>query len=92
MMHRIACVNCHGEDGKGGAVILMMGSIEVPDITWPELTGPHEHHEPFTEETIKQAITDGVEPNGEELDFFMPRWQMADEDLDDLIEYIKTLK
>lgn len=92
MMHRITCVNCHGEDGKGGAVFLMMSYIEVPDITWHELTGPHESHQPYTEETIKQAIIDGVEPNGEELDFFMPRWQMTDEDLDDLVEYIKTLE
>ena len=93
MMHgRIACVNCHGPDGRGGNVYMMMTSFEAPDITWPELTGPHEHHAPYTEATIKDAITKGVEPNGEEMEIYMPRWQMADEDLDDLIDFLKTLK
>lgn len=48
-------------------------------------------HEPYTDETIKRAITEGVEPNGEPLDWLMPRWSMSDEDLDDLIEFLETL-
>ncbi len=96
MMHRIACVTCHGEDGKGGRVVMMMWDIDVPDITWHHLTeeehGEDEGHPPYTEEGLKRAITDGIEPDGEYLDEFMPRWQMADEDLDDLVEYIKTLE
>jgi cytochrome c oxidase subunit 2 len=93
MMHgRIACVNCHGADGNGGNVHMMMTNFEAPDITWVELTGPHEHHAPYTEATIKDAIIKGVEPNGEELEIYMPRWQMADEDLDDLLSFLKTLK
>ena len=90
-MHRIACVTCHGEDGKGGRIVMMMWDIDVPDITWEHLTEEHEDHLPYTEESVKEAITDGIEPNGEEMDEFMPRWQMADEDLDDLIEFLKTL-
>jgi mono/diheme cytochrome c family protein len=97
MMHRLACVTCHGEDGQGGRLVMMMWAIDVPNITWPHLTEEEhgdegEEHPPFTEESLKSAITDGIEPDGEELDFFMPRWQMADEDLDDLVEYIKTLE
>ncbi len=82
MMNRIACVTCHGEDGKGGSVAMMMQTIDVPDITG--------HH--LTEENLKRAITDGIGHNGESLDEFMPRWQMAEEDLNDLVEYIKTLE
>jgi len=48
-------------------------------------------HESYTDETIKQAITEGVEPDGEPLDWPMPRWSMSDEDLNDLIEFLKTL-
>ncbi|MFC2067814.1 c-type cytochrome [Chloroflexota bacterium] len=93
MMHgRIACVNCHGADGHGGNVNMMMTSFEAPNITWGELTGQHESHAPYTEATIKDAITKGVEPNGEELEIYMPRWQMAEEDLDDLLIFLKTLK
>lgn len=96
-MQRVACVTCHGEDGKGGRIVMMMWDIDVPDITWEHLTeeehgDEHEAHPPYTEESIKKAITDGIEPDGEEMDEFMPRWQMADEDLDDLIEFLKTLE
>jgi len=48
-------------------------------------------HEPYTDEDIKRAITEGIEPDGEPLDWPMPRWTMSDEDLDDLIEFLKTL-
>ena len=93
MMHgSITCVNCHGADGRGGTVYMMMFSFEAPDITWPVLTGQHEDHEPYSEETVKDAITKGTEPNGEELEIYMPRWQMADEDLNDLLAFLKTLK
>ena len=93
MMHgNIACVNCHGADGHGGNVNMMMSSFEAPNITWAELTGQHEDHAPFTEATIKDAITKGLEPNGKEMEIYMPRWQMADEDLDDLLSFLKTLK
>ena len=87
-----ACVNCHGADGHGGNVFIMMNSFEVPNITWGHLTEDHGDHPPYTEESVKEAISNGIEPNGEEMSDFMPRWQMADEDLDDLIEFLKTLE
>ena len=92
MQGSIACANCHGADGQGGNVHMMMTSFEAPNITWAELTGQHEDHAPYTEATIKDAITKGLEPNGKELEIYMPRWQMADEDLDDLLSFLKTLK
>jgi cytochrome c oxidase subunit 2 len=98
MMHRIACVDCHGQEGKGGRVSMMMQSFDVPNITWPELTGQeheeggHEDHPPYTEETLKRAITQGLDPGGQPLDEFMPKWQMSSQDLDDLVNFIKTLK
>ncbi len=103
MMHSIACANCHGADGKGGRVHMMMWSFETPDITWDHLTSEehheegnnteeHEEHPPYTEETIRQAIIEGINPAGEPLDDVMPRWRMSQNDLDDLIEYLKTLE
>ena len=92
------CVTCHGEDGRGGTVQMMMGSIEVPDIRYKTLTtedNAHgeegDEHIPYTEEDIKKAITEGIEPDGGTLKMPMPRWNMSEEDLDDLIEYLKTL-
>jgi cytochrome c oxidase subunit 2 len=98
MMHRISCVDCHGPKGKGGTVYMMMRSFDVPNITWPELTGQeheeagHEDHPPYTEETLKQAITQGLDPAGKPLDEFMPKWRMSSQDLDDLVTFIKTLQ
>ena len=102
MRYRTACVNCHGGEGKGGRVTMMMWSFRTPDITWDNLTKEEEHrepeqeeheeHPPYTEETLKSAITRGINPAGEPLDDRMPRWRMSEQDLDDLVDFIKTLK
>jgi len=98
MMNNITCADCHGPAGHGGTVQFMMQSFDVPDITWPELTGQehneegHEDHPPYTEQTLKQAITQGIEPDGSPFEYPMPRWQMSEQDLNDLVEFIKTLE
>ncbi|ADE36801.1 c-type cytochrome [Methanohalophilus mahii] len=90
-VHGSSCVNCHGVDGKGGAPI-MMGYVVPADITYDSLTSEeHVGHIPYTDETIKIVIREGIDPEGQPLDSTMPRWRMTDEDLDDLIEYLKTL-
>ena len=90
----LACVTCHGPDGKGGQVRMMMSSFTAPDIRYSTLTAVSQgmDHPPYTDETIKQAITQGVDPGGNALNFPMPRWSMSDQDLNDLIGYLKTLK
>ena len=73
----------------------MMGIFKAPDIRYKTLTQPgrdEEEHEPFSDEDIKRAITQGVEPNGELLKWPMPRWTMSEADLNDLLEFLKTLK
>lgn len=97
---RLSCASCHGPDGRGGEVRMMMRVVEVPDIRYETLTseehGGHdeegeEGHPPYTEETIKRAITEGVDSGGEPLDWPMPRWRMSEEDLDDLVDFMRTL-
>ena len=93
---RLACVNCHGADGRGGQRRMMMRSFEAPDIRYRTLTTPRVNEkgeaEPiFDDETIKQAITQALEPNGEDLKWPMPRWSMSEADLDDLLGYLKKL-
>ncbi len=91
-MMRAVCANCHGPQGHGGNIFIMMYRYEVPNITWPVLTGPFEDHQPYTEETVKQAITQGIDPAGNPLEYPMPRWQISPQDLNDLLSFIKTLK
>ena len=107
MQSRNTCANCHGVNGKGGWVTMMMNSFRAPDITWSKLTEAahedehededngeeeHEEHPPYTEEALKTAITRGINPAGEHLDEEMPRWRMSESDLNDLVEFIRTLK
>ena len=85
----MACATCHGPDGRGGRTRMMMSSVEAPDIRYKTLTaekhGSEMDHEPYTDETIKQAITQGIEPNGKQLKWPMPRWSMSEDDLNDLL-------
>lgn len=75
----------------------MMGTTFPPDITYETLTAEeeqvdeHEEHPPYTDETIKIAIREGKNPSGEDLDYTMPTWDMSDADLEDRIDYLKTL-
>lgn len=94
MQFPLSCATCHGPEGHGGTVQIMMQTWDVPDITWPELTGPDPdmEHPPYTEQTLEQAIIQGIDPGGKPLDYPMPRWQMSGQDLNDLVSFIKTLK
>jgi mono/diheme cytochrome c family protein len=97
-MHGGGCVSCHGIQGRGG-VPVMMGTAIPTDIRYGALTGEEEHvHEgkaeehKYTDPLIKRAITQGLHADGKGLDWTMPRWQMSDPDLNELIEYLKTLE
>lgn len=84
-MMRLGCANCHGADGSGG-LAFPDGSTSA-DIRWAALT-KDEH---MGEGDIRTAIADGVDEDGKPLSQYMPRWRMDQQDLDDLIKYLKTL-
>ncbi len=97
-MHGGGCVSCHGVHGRGG-VPVMMGTAIPTDIRYKALIGEEkhvhggkekEHH--YTDALIKRAITQGLEADGEVMDWTMPRWQMSEADLDALVAYLKTLE
>jgi|PlaIllAssembly_1097288.scaffolds.fasta_scaffold656027_1 hypothetical protein len=52
---------------------MMLVRFEFPNITYAELTGLYEDYTPYTEATIKNAITKGIEPNRGELEIWMLR-------------------
>jgi cytochrome c oxidase subunit 2 len=85
MMRPIACANCHGIDGKGGFTFTD-GKTVSADIRWETLTD-----ENFDEAKFKKAVTEGLDEKGERLSVWMPRWDITDKDLDELIAYLKTL-
>lgn len=77
---------------------MMMGTFIAPDIRYKTLTSAEEHgqaheeHPQYTDETLKQAITQGINPAGEPLGWPMPHWNMSEQDLNDLIDFLKTLE
>ncbi|MFI5341302.1 MAG: c-type cytochrome [Candidatus Methylomirabilales bacterium] len=93
-MGPLGCVACHGVQGRGG-VPVMMGTAIPADIRYEALiNGEYEHGKketPYTDALIKRGITEGLDPEGKPLDWTMPRWQMGDADLNDLLAYLKTL-
>ena len=83
---QLACASCHGPDGSGGEH--GMGQMQVmfaPDIRWSAIG------EEFDAELFILAVTKGEDPDGSQLSTDMPRWNMGDEDLTELLDYIKTL-
>jgi cytochrome c oxidase subunit II len=96
MSERLACANCHGPKGHGGRVTTMMQSFDAPNITWPALTEAGRDgeidHPSYTVETVKRAITEGVDPDNQPLKPPMPRWSMSASDLNDLAGYLQTLR
>jgi ABC-type branched-subunit amino acid transport system substrate-binding protein len=90
----LACVNCHGRDGKGKPE----GRIVPPDITWEALTKPYgvthpdgRTHQPYTERLLVRAVCMGFDPAGHQLNAAMPRFQISREDINALILYLKRL-
>jgi cytochrome c oxidase subunit 2 len=93
-MMTTSCAQCHGDDGRGRRTMM----FTAPNITYRNLTDPQGMVEPdgerghtYTDATIRRAITEGLDAEGEPLDSAMPRWRMDDHDLNDLIDYLKTL-
>lgn len=87
MMRGGGCGSCHGADGRGGTIKMMMGTaVEAPDITYDALV-----KEGFTDATIGRAIRDGLDESGQPLEDAMPRWQMSDADVGEVIGYLKQL-
>ena len=73
--------------------------ITAPALTPIALFGAHDEpadedghgdHESYDDATLRRAITKGVDPGGRQLDPGMPRWLMAEQDLADLIEFIRS--
>jgi len=60
--------------------------MQAPDIRWSALESE------FDTEKFRLAVTQGQDPDGKkQLNHDMPRWNIGNDDLADLISYLKTL-
>lgn len=88
------CAACHGADGTGRRW-MMMSIQTAPDIRYSHLTedehAEDEAHPPYDDVLLARAIREGLNPAEGALNWPMPRWDLTDLDMADLIEYLKTL-
>ena len=95
----VPCASCHGPDGRGRPE----GGIIPPDIRWSELTKIYGHvheegrregrrHPAFDDEGFVKALQTGVDPGDNRMDPAMPMYQMPEQEMADLVAYMKRLE
>jgi len=99
-----ACISCHRRSGLGTTE----GRITIPPIAGEYLFAPSNtsleqlgvpvvdtariQHQPYTDATLARAIREGVDANGRALSYLMPRYQLDDTAMAELIAYLKGMK
>lgn len=90
----VACGNCHGSSGAGGSE----GWVEAPDIRWFALSKPYGARRaggaarpPYDRVQFARMLRTGKAVDGIELDPAMPRFDLADDEVDALVDYLTLL-
>lgn len=91
----LTCAGCHGARGQG----ITEGGVTAGNMTWAFLTKPYGHaddggrkHPAFTESSFTRLMTSGVDPAGNKLAVAMPTYRMSQEDMANLIAYLKRIE
>lgn len=86
--HPEGCAGCHKPDGSGRKLKTHI----IPAIKYSALFEP-QNGKPalFTMKTIHNPIEGGLRADGKPLKKMMPRWQMSNDELQALVDYLKTL-
>ncbi len=95
-----ACVNCHRRSGLGsqesrssippitGQFLFhpLTGGVELPFIPGARLK-----RTPYTDVSLARAIREGVDSDGRQLSYLMPRFSLDDADMSALIAHLRSL-
>ncbi|HZM98500.1 MAG TPA: ABC transporter substrate-binding protein [Pyrinomonadaceae bacterium] len=91
----LTCAGCHGNRGQG----ITEGGVTAGNMTWAFLTKPYGHsddggrkHPPFTETSFARLVTAGLDPARNKLAVAMPTYRMPQEDMANLIAYLKRIE
>ena len=99
----VACVKCHHRSGLGakeGLVIIppITGRYlfhsrhpKIDEVELPYLDSARANRESYTDATLARAIRQGIDSDGQALDYLMPRFALSDADMAGLISYLKEL-
>src|SRR6185295_14572256 len=90
----LTCAGCHGSRGEG----ITEGGVTAGNLVWSNLTKSYGHthdngrkHGAFNETSFIRALTGGVDPAGNKLAVAMPAYRMPQQDMSDLIAYLKRI-
>lgn len=91
----LTCAGCHGNRGEG----ITEGGVTAGNMTWAYLTKPYGHtddggrkHPSFTESSFARLMTAGIDPAGNKVAVAMPTYRMPQEDMANLIAYLKVIE
>jgi ABC-type branched-subunit amino acid transport system substrate-binding protein len=91
----LTCAGCHGIRGQG----ITEGGVTAGPLTWSFLTKPYGHtdeggrkHQAFSETSFVRMLTSGLDPAGNKLAVAMPVYRMPQEDMANLIAYLKRIE
>jgi ABC-type branched-subunit amino acid transport system substrate-binding protein len=91
----VPCAGCHGARGEGTTE----GGVTAGNMTWSFLTKPYGHvddgkrkHPAFSESSFVRTMTSGIDPAGNKLSVAMPTYRMPQQDMADLIAYLKRIE
>jgi hypothetical protein len=90
----LTCAGCHGSRGEGKTE----GGVTAGNLVWSNLTKSYGHthdngrkHGAFTETSFVRALTAGVDPSGNKFSVAMPAYRMPQQDMTDLLAYLKRI-
>jgi len=91
----LTCAGCHGARGEGKTE----GGVTAGNMTWAYLTKPYGHadeggrkHQAFSETSFTRLLASGLDPAGNKLAVAMPTYRMPQEDMANLIAYLKRIE
>lgn len=91
----VTCAGCHGVKAQG----ITEGGVTAGPLTWSHLTKPYGHtdeggrkHGAFSETSFVRMLAAGLDPAGNKLAVAMPTYRMSQEDMANLIAYLKRVE
>ena len=91
----MTCAGCHGARGEGKTE----GGVTAGNLTWSYLTKPYGHsddggrkHPAFSEVSFIRTVTSGIDPAGNKVSVAMPTYRMPQQDMADLVAYLKRIE
>ena len=98
-----ACINCHRRSGLGmmegrrtippiaGSYLFHPRSVGADQMDLPFVEGMQADRDPYDEHTLARAIRTGIGADGQPLSYLMPHFQLDDQQMKSLIDYLRQL-